>query len=128
MGYARKSLICLSDTGETKWEVDIKGQWVTEPVVADLNGDGRLEIITGMQDSLLVFDGSGKLLDKREVHGRPGPVVVGDIDADGWLEVIVGTDSGDLSCIVAGPCEWGDVPWGKYRRTVWNWGVVPLNT
>lgn len=124
----RGQLICLDEDGNQKWQVDIKGQWVTEPVVADLNGDGRLEIVTGMQDALLIYDADGQLLDRREVHGRPGPVVIGDIDSDGWLELIVGTDTGDLSCIVAGPSEWGDVPWGKYRRTVWNWGVVPLNT
>ena len=41
--------------------------------------------------------------------------------------VVVGTDTGDLVCIVAGPCEWGEIPWPKYRRTVWNWGVVPMN-
>ena len=34
---------------------------------------------------------------------------------------------GDLVCLVAGPCEWGEIPWPKYRRTVWNWGVVPMN-
>jgi serine/threonine-protein kinase len=119
-------LVCLDEGGKRKWAVEIPNQWVAEPVVADLNGDGRLEILTGALDRLLVFDGNGQLIDEREVQGRPGPAVVGDIDLDGWLEVVVGTDLGDLVCYVAGPCEWGDVPWGKYRRTVWNWGVLPL--
>ncbi len=121
------ALICLDDKGQKRWEVEIPGQWVAEPIVVDLNGDGKLEILTGSQDKLLVFDGNGKLIDERAVSGRPGPAVVGDIDLDGWLEIVVGTDAGDLMCIVAGPCEWGDIPWAKYRRTVWNWGVVPLN-
>lgn len=123
----RGALLCLDDRGQTKWEVAIDGQWVAEPVVADLNGDGMLEILTGAQDRLLVYNGIGELVDEREISGRPGPAVVGDIDVDGWLEVVVGTDSGDLVCLVAGPCEWGDVPWSKYRRTVWNWGVVPIH-
>lgn len=123
----RSSLLCLDENGDTKWEVEIPGQWVTEPVVADLNGDGLLEILTGGQDRLLVFDGFGRLIDERPVSGRPGPALIGDLDLDGWLEIVVGTDAGDLNCIVAGPCEWGDIPWGKYRRTVWNWGVVPLS-
>jgi hypothetical protein len=121
----RSALICLDDRGETKWEAEIPGQWMAEPVIADLNGDGMLEILTGGQDRLLVYNGFGHLIDERLMSGRPGPAVIGDIDMDGWLEVIVGTDAGDLACFVAGPCEWGDVPWGKYRRTVWNWGVLP---
>jgi outer membrane protein assembly factor BamB len=124
----RNALICLDEDGNLKWEVDIPGHWVSEPIVADLNGDGLLEILTGAQDRLYVFDGAGRLLDEREVSGRPGPAIVGDLDLDGWLEVLVGTDAGDLLCFVAGPCEWGEIPWGKYRRTVWNWGVVPVAT
>jgi outer membrane protein assembly factor BamB len=121
------ALICLDDAGRQKWETQIDGQWIAEPVIADLNGDGRLEILTGAQDRLLVFDGAGQLIDERQISGRPGPAVVGDLDVDGWLEIVVGTDTGDLVCIVAGPCEWGEIPWPKYRRTVWNWGVVPMN-
>lgn len=123
----RGELVCLDDMGKERWRVEIPGQWVSEPIIADLNGDGKLEILTGAQDKLLVLNGAGEIIDERVVSGRPGPAVAGDIDLDGWMEIVVGTDAGDLMCMVAGPCEWGDVPWAKYRRTVWNWGVVPLS-
>ena len=88
----------------------------TEPVAADINGDGKPEVIfasstanaagtkTGVDGSLYVVDGSGKLLTKHKLHSaiyESGPTAydngayaaptVADIDGDGKPEILVNT-------------------------------------
>ena len=85
-----------------------------EPVAADINGDGKPEVIfasstanaagtkTGVDGSLYVVDGSGKLLTKHKLHSaiyESGPTAydngayaaptVADIDGDGKPEILV---------------------------------------
>ena len=87
-----------------------------EPVAADLNGDGKLEVLftswisnaagtrTGVDGSLYVLDGSGKLVTRHKLHssiyeydsaktdnGSYAAPVVRDIDGDGQQEVLVNT-------------------------------------
>jgi outer membrane protein assembly factor BamB len=86
------------------------------PTLADINGDGKLEILVGTEDGqLLVVDATGKLLWRYNVSNainaaantRPGlkqsntPVpirsapAVGDINRDGQVEIVVA--AGDIS-------------------------------
>lgn len=87
-----------------------------EPVAADLNGDGRQEIIfaswtsnaagtkTGVKGSLYVLNGSGQLVTKHSLHssiyeadkiatdnGSYAAPLVRDIDGDGQQEILVNT-------------------------------------
>ncbi len=77
-----------------------------EPVtMADLNGDGQVEIITGWGENVSVFKGAGTLLpgwpkslataDDGSPSLRAMPVV-GDIDGDGNKEVIAVSSSGTI--------------------------------
>lgn len=93
-------------------------EMATEPVVADLNGDGRMEVIfaswisngagedkkAGVDGTLYVLDGSGKLVTKHKLHssiyeydgaktdnGAYAAPVVADIDGDGKAEILVNT-------------------------------------
>ncbi len=92
------------------------------PVLADLTGDGNLEIVLNTYDSesgggLQVWDHAGALLWAGPGTGR-SPVVA-DLDGDGDLEVLTpmnvyhhdGTDTGWSYHVVAGPhgCSVGDL-------------------
>lgn len=76
--------------------------WVeSSPAVADLDGDGLLEIVVGSHDgNVICLDSSGKLKWSYET----GDAVVSsptayDLDGDGHLEVVVGSSNGMVYAI-----------------------------
>ncbi|MEX1276297.1 MAG: T9SS type A sorting domain-containing protein, partial [Bacteroidota bacterium] len=77
--------------------------FVTAPVLADLDGDGRKEIlIVSSKGRLYGFNGQGVLLDGFPVDlGLPAPAVmygplVGDVNGDGHSEILNIDVKGDL--------------------------------
>jgi hypothetical protein len=100
----------------------------SQPALADLNGDGRLDIVVGSgtfydtADSFLVYalDYTGSLLPGWPVNlqgatdGEPG---VGDLNGDGKLEVVMGT--GDYYASSAG---WKLSPHAGYLQAIWSDG------
>jgi hypothetical protein len=77
-------------TGETGW--------FSSPGLADLDGDGRLEIVAP-DYSTFVFDASGHQLGKgTATKGRVyAPGVVADLDGDKVPEVVVGGNDGTVA-------------------------------
>src|SRR3954467_13008475 len=77
-------------TGETGW--------FASPGLADLDGDGKLEIVAPFY-STLVYDAAGRLLGKgTATEGRVyAPEVVADLDGDGRPEVVVGGNEGTVA-------------------------------
>jgi hypothetical protein len=77
-------------TGETGW--------FSSPGLADLNGDGRLEIVAPFY-STFVFDANGHMLGKgTATKGRVyAPGVVADLDGDKVPEVVVGGNEGTVA-------------------------------
>ncbi len=90
----------------TGWETPAQGyslSWVSNttrmieaPVIADLNGDGKPEIIIATQDGYVrAYNAEKQKLweynyyQGRQVHASE--VVVGDVDGDGKFEIIFGT-------------------------------------
>jgi len=65
----------------------------TAAAVADLDGDGRAEVIFGHGHSLYTLHGDGQRMWRNQVEGyfKEAPVVC-DLDGDGQLEVINSTD------------------------------------
>lgn len=73
-----------------------------EPAIADLNADGKKEVVFGADDGFVyALSGTGKLLWKFEVGGmiKSKPKVI-DIDNDGFPEVIV-TSTAKKLCIIS---------------------------
>ncbi|MCU0610302.1 MAG: VCBS repeat-containing protein, partial [Candidatus Eisenbacteria bacterium] len=91
------------------WPVQIQDQLWATPTLADLDGDGSLEVIVGTRGAKLhVFglDGSERPGWPNSLsgsqYGIPNPVTAVDLDGDGGLEIVAASFSGDLVCLTAG--------------------------
>lgn len=73
--------------------MNLRGQtsWYASPVVQDLDGDGKNELIAAYY-SVYVFDSEGNKLDEADVgEGRVyAPHVVADLEGDGVTEIVYG--------------------------------------
>ena len=72
--------------------------WFSSPVVIDLDGDGKKEIVAPLY-STFVFGADGAQLAKgTATKGRVyAPSVVADLDGDGVLEIVVGGNAGTVA-------------------------------
>jgi FG-GAP-like repeat len=72
--------------------------WFSSPLVVDLDGDGKKEIVAPFY-STFVFDAAGKQLGKgTATQGRVyAPAVVADIDKDGTTEIVVAGNAGTVA-------------------------------
>jgi hypothetical protein len=117
------------------------------PVVADVTGDGNLEVILPSNWDLVIFDKNGNQLSRNSSPTVPGdfelvtagPVggaaAVGDVDGDGDLEV-VGVGFFSLSPPTGGIYVWDfpgpaspPAPWPVFRGSADNngrFGTLPL--
>jgi len=92
----------------TGWPVSVDGQVFTTPAVADLNGDGHLDVVVTDDNSgpsgsyhVYAFKGDGTLLWKtqpKDFNGSTPPLslgepVIADVLGDGHLEVLAPTNS-----------------------------------
>jgi hypothetical protein len=78
----------------TFWKnLDGETSWFASPVVIDLEGDGKNELVAAYY-SVFVFDDQGNLLDSAEDHaGRVyAPHVVADLEGDGTMDIVIGND------------------------------------
>lgn len=67
--------------------------WYASPVIQDLDGDGKQELIAAYY-SVFIFDAQGELLDEIEQESRVyAPHVVADLEGDGTKELVFGNGS-----------------------------------
>ena len=73
----------------------------SSPAIADIDGDGKLEIIVGSDDGkVYAINNDGTLLWSFTTGDRVrSSPAIADIDGDGKLEIIVGSDDGKVYAI-----------------------------
>ena len=84
-------------TGALKWRAPNGSRVWPGVAVADLTGDGTLEVVVGRgSDQLTVYDARGTVLWTRNPFGsgEVRTLAVEDLDTDGLLEIVVGRASG----------------------------------
>ena len=106
-------MCCLNGrTGEVLWDYAMSGgmQWGSAAVPAiDLDGDGKLELITGdARGQVVALHGDGSLLwSVKYERGVKSAPAVGDMDGDGKPEILFGAVKTPLVCLdAAGKERW----------------------
>ncbi len=108
------------EDGSLLWNQTIRGFIVSSPVLGDVDGDGKLEVVTANYDGYVyVFNGEdGSLLWNQVLHAKFSSLALSDVDGDGKLEVAI-TSVGRLegySFVYVFNGEDGSLLWNSTQR------------
>jgi hypothetical protein len=93
----------------------------SKPVLADLDRDGRPEILGGTEESgVYALRADGSLYWKKCISGGNGEPRAVDLDLDGWLDVVHASDNGIVTamrgrCSATAPCS---------PATMWSYSIL----
>ncbi len=120
-------LICLDYKGNVIWRFKPEGDIlnsgrkseVSAPVIWDIDGDKKAEILTGMGYNLAAVNNKGKLLWSYPMKNRiDSSISVADADKDGDIEIYAGDLSGNFICVTQdGKLKWSDKLERRARRS-----------
>jgi outer membrane protein assembly factor BamB len=89
--------------GEVRAPTFDLGRPVSRLIAADLDGDGRTEVLFGCDDGKLYAlgerDGKPRLLWSVALGRRVGEPILADLDGDGRPEILVAAEDGKLYCL-----------------------------
>lgn len=101
---APESTLATSSPSPERWQLDL-GRPVSRVIAADLDGDGRMELLFGCDDgqlhALAERDGQPRILWSVPLGRRVGEPILADVDGDGLPEILVTAEDGRLYCLRA---------------------------
>jgi hypothetical protein len=96
------SVLADGKGNEERWHIDL-GRPVSRLIAADIDGDGRMEVLFGGDGGALHAlgerDGKPHLLWSVPIGRRVGEPILADIDGDGRPEILVAAEDGKLYCL-----------------------------
>jgi outer membrane protein assembly factor BamB len=112
------ALVCLSHEGKELWRLE-DGVSGASPVVWDLDGDARPEIVAGIGNELAVVNGDGTIRWTYAMQKEMDSAIsVADADGVGALEVYAVDLSGFLACLSPdGSLRWSGNVGQRARRS-----------
>jgi hypothetical protein len=108
------------------WPVDLGYNSLSEPVIADLDGDGQVEVLVARKTGkIFAYESDGSLMANFPISidgSIESTPAIEDIDNDGDLELIVGTTAGLEVIDIKLDAQLMD-SWSLYRATMHRSGV-----
>jgi len=100
---------CLDGRGTVVWQKDMAPIFDGSPALADLNGDGAIEVVQGDKSGKVsVFDAlTGATIWVTQIEGECSSPAVGDLNGDGTLEIVMTTGLGKVFALDAS----GNIIW-----------------
>ncbi|MFA5144191.1 MAG: S8 family serine peptidase [Candidatus Omnitrophota bacterium] len=121
---AGSDIHCLNKDGQLVWKhtVGLDGSLFLLPTVADVNDDGKLEIIVSVStvngNGIYCINKDGGLVWQQQTIAPCSPSVAADLDGDGKIEIIVGSMSRKLYCLANdGSVRWVYDPYPDQKLT-----------
>ncbi len=106
IGSLEHPATCLSAEGTLRWQYDAdadlpnigRNKDIASPVIADLDGDGRGEVVTVDENTMLALDADGAVLWTTVVSRKrvDASLTIADADRDGSPEIYVVDLTGDV--------------------------------
>jgi len=100
---------CLDGNGGIIWQVETSPIFGASPAIADLESDGKIDVIQGDKKGVVsAYDAlSGQLKWQQQIDGECSSPAIGDINDDGMNETIIATTAGKVFALSSN----GEVLW-----------------
>ena len=97
-----KGIVCFRPDGSRIWDAPMTPPVTACPAIADVDGDGREEIVACDGDgSIAMFEEAGSRIWSSKTRGlvrAESCPAIADLDGDGVPEIVVGDTTGALNC------------------------------